>query len=153
MKWKEKVSLVSVWHNDGSNVLILEKKTLNNYDVLENLNYDIWRIYAEFLEGNPQESTLGSQKNMVHHKIPYIAKLKHLKTPYCTNNHKKNQELEGIELLPLPAYSTDLASSDYHLFRSMAHFFHGRNFENIDVVEVDLTEFFTSKLETDTIVG
>ena len=57
----------------------------------------------------------------------------------------KIQELEGIELLPHPAYRPVLAPSDYHLFRSMAYFSRGRNFENIQSVEVILTEFFTSK--------
>ena len=54
----------------------------------------------------------------------------------------KIQELEGIELLPHPAYSPDLAPSDYHLFRSMALFLRGRNFENFEAVEVGLTEFY-----------
>ena len=66
-------------------------------------------------------------------------------TSYCTNNHDKIQELGGIELLPQPPHSPDLAPSDYHLFRSMAHFLGGRNFENIEAVEVGLTEFFPSK--------
>ena len=33
VNWKEKVSLVNVWHNDGSNVSRLEKKTLKIYHV------------------------------------------------------------------------------------------------------------------------
>ena len=45
---KEKVSLVSVCHDDGSNVSTLEKKTLKIYSVLEDLNYGILRIHAEF---------------------------------------------------------------------------------------------------------
>ena len=52
------------------------------------------------------------------------------------------QELGGMELLPHPAYSPDLESSNYHLFQPMAHFLCGRNFENIEAVEVGLTEFF-----------
>ena len=48
----------------------------------------------------------------------------------------KIQELGGIELLPHPAHGSDLAPSDYHLFRSMAHFSRGRNFEDIEDVEV-----------------
>jgi histone-lysine N-methyltransferase SETMAR len=38
------------------------------------------------------------------------------------------EELEGIELLPHPAFSSDLAPSDYYLFRSMAQFLCGKNF-------------------------
>ena len=48
----------------------------------------------------------------------------------------KIQDLEGIKLLPHPAYSPDLEPSDYHLFRSTAHFLRGRNFESIETVEV-----------------
>ena len=58
----------------------------------------------------------------------------------------KIEEFEGIELLPHPAYSLDLAPSDYLLFRSMVHFLRGRNLENIEAVEVGFTEFFASKI-------
>ena len=46
--WKEKVSLVSVWHNDDSNFSTLKKMSLKIYDVLEELIYGILRIYVEF---------------------------------------------------------------------------------------------------------
>ena len=58
---------------------------------------------------------------------------------------RKIQKLGGIELLPYPAYSPDFAHLDCNLFRSMAHFLRGRNFEKNKAVEVGLTEFFTSK--------
>ena len=68
-----------------------------------------------------------------------------------TNNHNKNS---GIELLPHPPYSPDLAPSDYLLFLSMTHLLRGRNFENIEAVEVDLAEFFASKKpEIGTVAG
>ncbi|CAF5175499.1 unnamed protein product, partial [Rotaria magnacalcarata] len=54
-------------------------------------------------------------------------------------------ELDGIEVLPHPAYSPDLAPSDYGLFRSMVHFFRGRRFETFDQVEAACREFFESK--------
>ena len=57
----------------------------------------------------------------------------------------KIQEFGGMELLPHSAYSPHLAPSDYHLFGSMAHFLCGRNFEDIQAVDVSLTEFFATK--------
>jgi histone-lysine N-methyltransferase SETMAR len=41
---------------------------------------------------------------------------------------QKIDELEGIDLLPNPAFSPDLEPTDYYLFRSMAQFFRGKNF-------------------------
>ena len=56
---------------------------------------------------------------------------------HTTNRTKeKIVELEGIELLPHPAYSPDLAISDYYLFRSMVHFLCGRSFSNVKDVEI-----------------
>ena len=57
----------------------------------------------------------------------------------------KIQQLDAIELLPHPAYSPDLAPSDYYLFRSMAHFLRGRRFDNLEQVENGVQEFFASK--------
>ena len=54
----------------------------------------------------------------------------------------KIQELGRIEPLPHRAYIPDRVPSDYHLFRSVAHFLGGRNFEKMEAVEVGLTEVF-----------
>jgi histone-lysine N-methyltransferase SETMAR len=54
----------------------------------------------------------------------------------------KFEELDGVELLPHPAYSPDCAPSDYGLFRSMQHFLKGRRFESF---EEACQEFFDSK--------
>jgi histone-lysine N-methyltransferase SETMAR len=58
---------------------------------------------------------------------------------------QKIEELEGIELLPHPAFSPDLVPSDYHLFRSMAQFLRGKKFQSVVDVEVVVEEFFASK--------
>lgn len=58
---------------------------------------------------------------------------------------QKIGELDGCELLPHPAYSPDLAPSDYHLFRAMAHFLRGRTFDNLKEVDAGVQEFFASK--------
>ena len=39
VKWKEKMSLVSLYHSDGSNVSTLEKIILRIKHSLEDLNY------------------------------------------------------------------------------------------------------------------
>jgi histone-lysine N-methyltransferase SETMAR len=58
---------------------------------------------------------------------------------------QKIEELEGIELLPHPAFSPNLKPSDYYLFRSMAQFLHGKKFQSVAGVEVAVEEIFASK--------
>jgi hypothetical protein len=62
----------------------------------------------------------------------------------CCVFEKKCEELK-LELLPHPAYSPDLAPSDYYLFRSMAHFLKERRFENVDDIRNSCQQFFESK--------
>ena len=66
---------------------------------------------------------------------------------------QKITELPGIELIPHPAYSPDLAPSDYHLFRSMSHFLCGQHFANINDVEKGCFEFLALNLWTGIDVG
>jgi histone-lysine N-methyltransferase SETMAR len=58
---------------------------------------------------------------------------------------QKIKELEGVELLPHPAFSPDLEPSDYYVFRSMAQFLHSKKFQSVADVEVAVEEFFASK--------
>jgi hypothetical protein len=60
---------------------------------------------------------------------------------------QKIEELEGIELLPHPVFSTDLEPSVYYLFRSVAQFLCGKKFQSVADVEVAVEEFFASKDE------
>lgn len=73
--------------------------------------------------------------------------LQHDNAPAHTSRTVKQKimELQGIEVLPHPAYSPDLAPSDYHLFRSMAHFLRGRRFSSEEEVKTAMAEFFASK--------
>jgi histone-lysine N-methyltransferase SETMAR len=75
------------------------------------------------------------------------ALLQHDNAPVHTSRRvqQKIQELEGIELLPHPAYSPDLAPSDFHLFRSLAHFLRGRCFNSVQEVKNGVREFLASK--------
>jgi histone-lysine N-methyltransferase SETMAR len=58
---------------------------------------------------------------------------------------QKIEELEGIELLPHPAFSPDLEPSDYCLFRSITQFLRGKKFQSVADVEVAVEELFVSK--------
>ncbi|CAK9823968.1 Histone-lysine N-methyltransferase SETMAR [Anthophora retusa] len=51
----------------------------------------------------------------------------------------------GWDVLPQPAYSPDIAPSDYHLFRSLQNFLLGKHFNNEECHKNALTEFFESK--------
>ena len=66
--------LVSVWHNDGSNLSTVKKKTLNIYQVLEDLNYGILRIYAEFWKKIRLSEELGVSKDTIHRHIKTLGK-------------------------------------------------------------------------------
>ncbi|GBP15061.1 Histone-lysine N-methyltransferase SETMAR [Eumeta japonica] len=83
---------------------------------------------------------LGNRKRvLLHHDnaTPHTAKVK----------RDKIGGLGGIELLPHPAFSRDLAPSDYYLFRSMAKFFSGKDFEFKEDFENALRQFFVFKLK------
>jgi histone-lysine N-methyltransferase SETMAR len=63
-------------------------------------------------------------------------------SPHTARKTKeKLRELDVPELLPHPAYSPDLAPSDFHLFRTMAHFVRGHSLKTIEDVEMECHEF------------
>ena len=100
MKLNEKVSLVSLWHNGGSNVSTVEKKTLNIYHVLEYINYGILRIYTEFWK-KIKKVLVACQK------IPKISRLRHLENHtealdlYLMNRHLNMLIVEWISVVSL----------------------------------------------------
>ena len=51
----------------------------------------------------------------------------------------------GWEKLSHPPYSSDIAPSDYHLFRSMQHFTDGKEYPLREALETDLQHFFSGK--------
>lgn len=65
---------------------------------------------------------------------PHIAKV----------TQQKLQSL-GWAVIPHPPYSPDLAPSDYHLFRSLAHHLEGKEFKNDDDLKTSLQTFFDEK--------
>jgi len=59
------------------------------------------------------------------------------------------QKLKGFgwDILNHPPYSPDMAPSDYYLFRSTEHSFHGKNFVNLKDIQNHLEDFLASKPE------
>src|SRR5271170_7319537 len=49
------------------------------------------------------------------------------------------------EVLPHPAYSPDMAPSDFHLFRSLKSWLKSKRFNNLDEVRAGIQEYFDSK--------
>ena len=54
-------------------------------------------------------------------------------------------ETLGWEVLSHPAYSPDLAPSDYHLFWSMQHFLKEKSYSDVESIRKDVAQFFASK--------
>jgi [histone H3]-lysine36 N-dimethyltransferase SETMAR len=52
------------------------------------------------------------------------------------------------EQFPHPLYSPDLASSDFHLFRSLSNYLKGKQFNDNNGLELSLWVFFESKLKS-----
>ena len=65
--------------------------------------------------------------------------------PHVAKTTRETIENLGWEVLPHPAYSPDLAPSDYCLFRSMEHFFREKSFSDFVGIKKDAAQFFSCK--------
>ncbi|CAK9820120.1 Histone-lysine N-methyltransferase SETMAR [Anthophora quadrimaculata] len=65
--------------------------------------------------------------------------------PHCARRTLEKINELGSEVLPHPPYSPDIASSDFHLFRSLQHSLSGKKFENLDDIKNAISRYFTQK--------
>ena len=65
--------------------------------------------------------------------------------PHTSLMTRQKLQALGVEVLPHPPYSPDLAPTDYHLFRSLQNHLAGQRFHDREAVEKGIDEFFASK--------
>lgn len=126
--------MISVWWNFEG---VLHFELIPNGCAINSDLYcqQLSRVYEKLKEKYP---ILVRRKRALFHQDnakPHIAK----------KTQNKFKELDGVEVLPHPPYSPDVAPSDYGLFRSMQHFLRGRRFKSFEDVEEACKEFFKSK--------
>ena len=66
-------------------------------------------------------------------------------SPHRSKSAKKAIRQLRIDALPHPAYSPDLAPTDFHLFRSLEHWLRGKNFTTAAQAIASVQAFFASK--------
>lgn len=132
-----KKAMISVWWN-FEGVLHFEMVPYGKAIDAELYCQQLQRVYDKLKEKYP---SLVNRKRAIFQQDnakPHTAK----------KTLQKFKELDGVELLPHPAYSPDAAPSDYGLFRSMEHFLRGRRFESFHDIEKACQQFFLSKEPT-----
>ena len=65
--------------------------------------------------------------------------------PHVAKSTREKLLQLGWITIPHPPYSPDLAPTDYHLFRSLAHFLRDKRFDDERDLETSLTTFFDDK--------
>lgn len=65
--------------------------------------------------------------------------------PHCAKRTLEKINGLGWEVLPHPAYSPDIAPSDFHLFRSLQHFLSDKKFENLEDMQIAICRYFAQK--------
>lgn len=124
-------TMVSVWW-DQKGVIHFELLERNQTITSEIYCQQLRRLEAAICDKRPENS---HQVILQHDNArPHSAKLT-----------KSVIEKLGWEILPHPAYSPDLAPTDFHLFRSLSNAMREISFENDEHLQKWLEEFFSSK--------
>lgn len=147
------------WLSPGQVPLPVAKPEIHRKKVMLSVWWDQKGIiYYEFLE--PKQTItaeLYSRQLMrlsqaLDQKRPYSGKgnrkvvlLHDNARPHVAKKTQATIERLGWEVLPHPAYSPDLAPSDYHLFRSMQHFFREKSYSDFENLRKDTIQFFEQK--------
>lgn len=146
------------WSKKGAEPTTVAKPRLTPMKVMLCVWWD-WKgvVHYELL---PRNETINSAKycqqldrlkNSIAQKRPELANRRGV--VFQQDNARPHTSLETCQhlqkfywdVLPHPAYSPDLAPSDYHLFRSIQNSLKGVHFRQDDEVKTYLDHFFASK--------
>lgn len=132
----QKKLMLCVWWN-MTGILHFELLPSNRTVTAEIYADQLERVQASLIESHP---ALVNRKGVIllhDNARPHVAKMV----------HEKIVQL-GWEVLAHPAYSPDLAPTDYHLFRALQNHLHGKSYEKDDDIQNDIQHFFDSKPPT-----
>ncbi|EFO98411.1 hypothetical protein CRE_29217 [Caenorhabditis remanei] len=78
-------------------------------------------------------------------EIDHLVLLHDNARPHTATKTRNFLKAQGVEVLPHPPYSLDLAPTDYHLFRSLQNSLAGQKFDDRIQVKSYLDDFFSSQ--------
>lgn len=128
-----KVLLCIWWDQEG--VLFYELLPPGQTVTGDRYSKQLRQLHQEFIRKRPQIANNRRKVILLHDNArPHVAK----------ETKEALLDLEW-EVLPHPAYSPDIAPSDYHLFRSIQHGLSGECFSNAADVRKWIDEWIASK--------
>ena len=114
-------------------------------------------VYYELLPRNQRINSnvyyqqLDKLSTAINEKRPELIKRKDVifhqdkARPHTSLVTRQKLRVLGRELLMHPPYSSDLAPLDYHLLRSLQNYLNGKYFDNDEVIQKQLVQFFAGK--------
>lgn len=149
------------WTDKGKQPIPTAKVSLHPKKILLSVWWDMYGvIYYELLEPNQTINADVYSEQLRRLNLELIKKRPRLvnikKVLFHHDNarpHTARTMLQKIsefnwELLPHPAYSPDIAPSDFHLFRGLQNFLLGKKLNSKQDVQNELSTFFASKPES-----
>ncbi|XP_023217668.1 histone-lysine N-methyltransferase SETMAR-like [Centruroides sculpturatus] len=137
------------------------KASLHPKKVLLSVWWDMYGvIYYELLEPNKtinadvySEQLCRLNSELIKKRSRLVNMKKVLFHHDNARQHMARKTLQKInelnwELLPHPAYSPDIASSDFQLFRALQNFCQSKNFNSKQDIQNELRSFFASKQQS-----